>query len=144
MELNLQKFYRACNPSYTLAVANQEDRQYYIDFSSVRGGTIVEQLERTISRLSPDAPTCQLFTGHIGSGKSTELLRLQAQLQQQGFHVVYFESSKDLDMADVDITDILLSVARQVSESIEKMKIKLQPTGFKLCLKGLLMFFKLK
>jgi hypothetical protein len=136
MELNLQKFYRACNPSYTLAVANQEDRQYYIDFSSVRGGTIVEQLERTISRLSPDAPTCQLFTGHIGSGKSTELLRLQAQLQQQGFHVVYFESSKDLDMADVDITDILLSVARQVSESIEKMKIKLQPTGFKALLKG--------
>jgi hypothetical protein len=136
MELNLQKFYKACNPSYTLAVANPEDRQYYIDFSSVRGGTIVEQLERTISRLSPDAPTCQLFTGHIGSGKSTELLRLQAQLQQQGFHVVYFESSKDLDMADVDITDILLSVARQVSESIEKMKIKLQPTGFKALLKG--------
>ncbi|TAF29520.1 MAG: ATP-binding protein [Oscillatoriales cyanobacterium] len=136
MELNLQKFYTACNPSYTLAVANQEDRQYYIDFSSVRGGTIVEQLERTISRLSPDVPTCQLFTGHIGSGKSTELLRLQAQLQEQGFHVVYFESSKDLDMADVDITDILLSVARQVSESIEKMKIKLQPTGFKALLKG--------
>jgi hypothetical protein len=136
MELNLQKFYRACNPSYTLAVANQEDRQYYIDFSSVRGCTIVEQLERTISRLSPDAPTCQLFTGHIGSGKSTELLRLQAQLQQEGFHVVYFESSKDLDMADVDITDILLSVARQVSESIEKMKIKLQPAGFKALLKG--------
>ena len=102
----------------------------------MRGGTIVEQLERTISRLSPDAPTCQLFTGHIGSGKSTELLRLQAQLQQQGFHVVYFESSKDLDMADVDITDILLSVARQVSESIEKMKIKLKPTGFKALLKG--------
>ena len=136
MELNLQKFYKACNPSYTLAVANKEDRQYYIDFSSVRGGTIVEQLERTISRLSPDSPTCQLFTGHIGSGKSTELLRLQAQLQEQGFHVVYFESSKDLDMADVDITDILLSVARQVSESIEKMKIKLQPTGFKALLKG--------
>ena len=132
-ELDLQKFYKACNPSYTLAVANPEDRQYYIDFSTVRGGTIVEQLERTISRLSPDEPTCQLFTGHIGCGKSTELLRLQSELEKQGFYVVYFESSRDLDMADVDITDILLSVARQVSESIEKMKIKLQPTGFKAC-----------
>ena len=142
MELNLQKFYKACNPSYTLAVANAEDRQYYIDFSSVRGGTIVEQLERTISRLSPDVATCQLFTGHIGSGKSTELLRLQSQLQEQGFHVVYFESSKDLDMADVDITDILLTVARQVSESIEKMKIKLQPTGFKALLKGVAEVFQ--
>jgi AAA ATPase domain len=136
MELNLPQFYKACNPSYTLAVANPEDRQYYIDFSPVRGGQIVEQLERTISRLSPDEPTCQLFTGHIGCGKSTELLRLQAELEKQGFYVVYFESSKDLDMADVDITEILLSVARQVSESIEKMKIKLQPTGFKALLKG--------
>lgn len=136
MELDLQRFYKVCNPSYTIAVANSEDKKYYIEFSSVRGGTIVEQLERTISRLSPDEPTCQLFTGHIGCGKSTELLRLQSELEHQGFHVVYFESSKDLDMADVDITDILLSVARQVSESIEKLKIKLQPTGFKALLKG--------
>ncbi|MGL5058917.1 MAG: P-loop NTPase fold protein [Microcoleus sp.] len=136
MELNLQKFYKACSPSYTLSVANPEDKQYYIDFSPVRGGKIVEQLQRTIDLLSPDRPTCQLFTGHIGCGKSTELLRLQADLEQAGFHAVYFESSKDLDMADVDITDILLSVARQVSESIEKMKIKLQPTGFKALLKG--------
>ena len=70
MELDLQRFYKVCNPSYTLAVANPEDKKYYIEFSSVRGGTIVEQLERTISRLSPDEPTCQLFTGHIGCGKA--------------------------------------------------------------------------
>jgi AAA ATPase domain len=136
-KLNLPKFYKASNPSYALAVANPKDRQYYIDFSSVRGSQIVEQLERTISRLSPDEPTCQLFTGHIGCGKSTELLRLQSELEKQGFYVVYFESSKDLDMADVDITDILLSVARQVSESIEKIKIKLQLNGFKALLKGM-------
>lgn len=136
MELDLDRFYSACNPSYTLQVAKVEDRQYYIDFSSVRGGKIIEELERTIVRLSPNEATCQLFTGHIGSGKSTELLRLHAELEQQGFHVVYFESSKDLDMADVDITDILLSVARQVSESLEKRKIKLQATGFKALLRG--------
>lgn len=137
MELNLRRFFQASNPARTLVMANPEDQRYYIDFSSVRGGRIIEQLERTITRLSPDEPTCQLFTGHIGSGKSTELLRLQATLEQQGFHVVYFESSKDLDMADVDITDILMSVARQVSESLEKLKVKLQPTGFKSLLKGI-------
>lgn len=137
MELNLHRFFKASNPARTLAVANQEDQQYYIDFSSVRGGRIIEQLERTITRLSPDEPTCQLFTGHIGCGKSTELLRLQAELEGQGFHVVYFESSKDLDMADVDITDILMSVARQVSESLERLNVKLQPTGFKALLKGI-------
>ncbi|MBS0018684.1 MAG: AAA family ATPase [Arthrospira sp. SH-MAG29] len=138
MKLDLRQFFRACNPAKTIDVGNPEERKYYINFSQVRGGTLIEQIARTISRLSPDSPTCQLFTGHIGSGKSTELLRLKAELEQQEFHVVYFESSKDLDMADVDITDILLAIARQVSESVESMNIKLNPTGFKNLIQGLL------
>ncbi|MCF4968284.1 ATP-binding protein [Nostoc sp. CMAA1605] len=123
-KLNLSRFYKACNPSYTLNMGVILDRQYYIDFSDVRGCKIVEELQRTISRISPDEPTCQLFTGHIGCGKSTELQRLKAELELAGFHVVYFESSQDLDMADIDISDILLSVARQVSVSLEAIGVK--------------------
>ena len=138
MELDLSRFFKASNPAETLNVENPEDQQYYIDFSPARGGKLIEQISRTITRLSPDRPTCQLFTGHVGSGKSTELLRLQAQLKKEGFHVVYFESSKDLDMADVDITDILLAIARQVSESIELLQIKLKPKCFKSLLSGVI------
>jgi hypothetical protein len=130
MDLHLLTFFKACNPAKTLIVGNPDDRQYYIDFSSVRGGRIIEALGRTITRLSPDEPTCQLFTGHIGCGKSTELFRLKAQLEQQQFHVVYFESSQDLDMADVDISDILLSIAKSVSESLEAIGIHLRPQYF--------------
>ena len=130
MKLHLLNFFKACNPAKTLVVGNPEDRQYYIDFSSVRGGRIIEALGRTIIRLSPEEPTCQLFTGHIGCGKSTELFRLKAQLEQHEFHVVYFESSKDLDMADVDISDILVSIARSVSESLESIGIHLRPRYF--------------
>jgi hypothetical protein len=130
MKLDLTKFYQACDPSKTLVVENAEDRQYYIDFSSVRGGKIIAELERAIALYSPDKPTCQLFTGHVGCGKSTELLRLKAELEKKGFHVVYFNSSHDMDMADVDITDILLAIAREVSESLEAIKIKLNPGYF--------------
>ncbi len=130
MKLDFSRFYKACNPAKTLSVGNPEDRQYYIDFSSVRGGKIIETIGRTITRISPDEPTCQLFTGHIGCGKSTELLRLKSELEQQEFHVVYFESSQDLDMADVDISDILLAIARQVSESLETSDIHLKPGYF--------------
>ncbi|MGJ5673352.1 MAG: P-loop NTPase fold protein [Nostochopsis sp.] len=122
--LNLQRFYQACNPSKTLVMGDASDRQYYIDFSDVRGCKIVEELQRTIVRISPNDPTCQLFTGHIGCGKSTELQRLKTELEQTGFHVVYFESSQDLDMADIDVSDILLSIARQVSTSLEAINIK--------------------
>ncbi|GAA6618670.1 P-loop NTPase fold protein [Scytonema sp. NUACC26] len=128
--LNLSRFFKACNPSKTLVMGDASDRQYYIDFSTVRGCKIVEELQRTIARISPDEPTCQLFTGHIGCGKSTELQRLKAELELGGFHVVYFESSQDLDMADIDVSDILLSVARQVSSSLETINIKVRPSYF--------------
>jgi len=130
MLLDLERFYQACNPSRPLIIGNASDRRYYIDFAAVRGGKIIEALQRTIAKISPDAPTCQLFTGHLGCGKSTELLRLKAELEVQQFHVVYFESTHVLEMADVDVTDILLAIAGQVSESLEAMKIRLKPTYF--------------
>ena len=46
------------------------------------------------------------------------------------FHVVYFESSQSLDLADIDITDILLAIAREVSQSLEAAEIKLKPGYF--------------
>ncbi|HEY9693171.1 MAG TPA: P-loop NTPase fold protein [Oculatellaceae cyanobacterium] len=130
MNLDLQRFYQSCDPSHTLILENPEERKYYIDFASVRGGKVIEALARTIARLSPDKPTCQLFTGHIGCGKSTELRRLEADLKEVGFHVVYFESTEDLDMTDVDVTDILLATLKPVSESLEKIGIKLKPGYF--------------
>ncbi|MEH1942201.1 MAG: P-loop NTPase fold protein [Nostoc sp.] len=130
MLLDLERFYQACNPSRPLIIGNASDRRYYIDFAAVRGGKIIEALQRTIARISPDIPTCQLFTGHLGCGKSTELLRLKAELEVQQFHVVYFESTHVLEMADVDVTDILLAIAGQVSQSLEAMKIRLKPTYF--------------
>ncbi|BAZ13384.1 hypothetical protein NIES4071_52230 [Calothrix sp. NIES-4071] len=138
MIIDLQKFYQACNPSKALAVADALDQKYYIDFSSVRGGKIIEELKENITFFSPNEPTCELFTGHLGCGKSTELLRLKHQLEVAGFHVVYFESSQDLEMGDVDIGDILLSVARRVSESLdslEKLEIP-EPKGLKKILHG--------
>jgi len=135
MNLNLERFFDACNPGTTIDMGNAEDRRYYIDFATVRSGKVIEALKRTISRISPHKYTCQLFTGHIGCGKSTELLRLKAELEEVGFHVVCFEATEDLDVADVDLTDILLAIAHQVSESLEKSKVKLQPRGFQAFLK---------
>ncbi|ALF56440.1 KAP family P-loop domain-containing protein [Nostoc piscinale CENA21] len=130
MPLDLERFYQACNPSRPLVMGDASDRRYYIDFAAVRGGKIIEALLRTITRISPDTPTCQLFTGHLGCGKSTELLRLKAELEEQKFQVVYFESTHVLEMADVDVTDILLAIAGQVSESLEANKIRLKPSYF--------------
>jgi hypothetical protein len=113
--LNLQQFYDACDPTQPL-----RDRRYYIDFSAVRGGDLVQELERKIVRLARNHPTTQLFTGHIGCGKSTELFRLKAALERRNYEVIYFESDRDLEMADVEISDILLSVAHNLTAHLEK------------------------
>ena len=135
MGFDLGRFFRACNPSKTLNLASPNDGKYYIDFSKVRGSDLVRELKRTIT-FSGQEPTCQLFTGHIGCGKSTELSRLQQTLEAEGYHVVYFESTDDLDMGDVDISDILLAIAKQVSKSLEAANLRLTPNRFQQMLQG--------
>ncbi len=102
--LDFREFFNACNPTKTINYADPRERQYYVDFSSVRGGKLIEQMARHI-KLSREA-TCQLFTGYIGCGKSTELLRLKAELEQQLFHVVYFKAEEEVDILDVEVSDI--------------------------------------
>lgn len=116
MTIDIKAFNRACNPKKTLNIANPEDQKLYIDFSTVRGGKIIEEMCDEITEWSEDEPTCQLFTGHIGCGKSTELLRLKSQLEEKDFYVVYFESQ--LEAGDVDISDILIAMTRQILEQL--------------------------
>ncbi|MEG4206958.1 AAA family ATPase [Microcoleus sp. Pol7_A1] len=136
MNLDFDRFCDACNPSHSLILGNAEDRRYYIDFAEVRGEKVINALKRTITVMGRDKPTCQLFTGHIGCGKSTELSQLEKELTDEGFHVVYFESTQDLDEMDLDLTDIMLAIARRVTQSLEEGKISLQPQRFKEFLKN--------
>jgi len=136
MAIDLLKFYQASDPSRTLFMSNEADKRYYIDFSTVRGGDIIGKLKQKITFFQPNEPTCTLFTGHIGCGKSTELLKLKAEIEAQGFHVVYFESSDDLEMTDVDIADVLLAIARRVSQSLDKIILDEPPNQFNQLLEG--------
>lgn len=140
--LDLNRFYKACNPSRPLAVSNPEDLRYFVNFSAVRGGDMVQELGRTIALLYPDQPTAQLFTGHVGSGKSTELLRLKSNLESQAFHVVYFQSDQDLEMGNVEVTNVLMAITRRVSESLEEIGIRLRPGYFERLLQDLSQIFQ--
>ena len=60
MSVNVKTFYQATNPGKALFTDNQEiEEKYYIDFSSVRGGKIIEDLKDNIAMWSPD---CLLYT----------------------------------------------------------------------------------
>ncbi|MBP0015879.1 MAG: AAA family ATPase [Roseofilum sp. SBFL] len=117
------RFLKASRPSDTIDVSKPEQKKLYIDFTEVRGDTVITELFEHITEVYPDEPTCNLFTGHIGCGKSTELLKLKAQLEEIGFYTIYFASSEDLELADVDIGDVLLAIARRISQGLEELQL---------------------
>jgi hypothetical protein len=105
----LDDIYNAFNPMPLPAGAPQ-----YVDFTKVRGGNNVSiDLGKKVCK--SNVPTCQLFSGHLGGGKSTELLKLKAELEGKGFTVVYFSADDDdINTEDVEYVDILLACTRHL------------------------------
>jgi len=136
MTIDFKQLFNAANPSRALRADLPEDQQYYIDFSEVRGGRVVEDMQDNITLFSDDKPTCQLFTGHIGCGKSTELSQLQQSLERLGYRVVYFESSENLEMADVDVGDILMAIAQRLFTRLAEWRVTMEAKGFRALLAG--------
>ena len=112
--------FRAVDPSNALSF--DDDR--YVDLTEARGNEdVISELFDTIEW--SEERTAQLFTGHRGCGKSTELLRLKERLEKADFAIVYFEADDILDLNDISYTDILLAIARQVHSGFQEMGLAL-------------------
>jgi AAA ATPase domain len=111
----LKRLYAAFDPFKPLPAGDPA----YTDFEHVRGdGNILEELGTEI--LSLERNTYQLYSGHRGAGKSTELLRLQKHLEDNGCFVVYFDADEqDIDIQNAQYTDILLACTRHLLERLQ-------------------------
>ncbi len=112
----LKHLYNAFDPFRPLPAGDPN----YVDCREVRGdGDILEDLGNRL-QLS-NQKTCQLYSGHRGAGKSTELLRLKDALEKQKFFVVYFAADEeDIESEDAQYTDILLACTRHLLEDLQK------------------------
>ncbi len=111
----LKKIYNAFDPGLPLRAGDPA----YTECHEVRGDqAILKELGREI--LLSDRPTSQLYAGHRGSGKSTELLRLKKHLEENDCKVVYFAANEeDIDPEDVRYSDILLACTRHLLEELK-------------------------
>ena len=129
MSYDLKRIYQVFDP----APLTEDETDLYVDLDKVRGSSgLVNKLAQTI-RLS-GKPTCQLLAGHRGSGKSTELQRLQGKLESgpEKFFTVFCEILEDIEPNDVDFPDVLIAIIRQMAEQFHKrLKIRLKPGYFK-------------
>lgn len=113
---NLESLH-ACNPSFSICL--QTDANYYVDLVGGRGEDVVKKLRRAIA-LSPNKPTFQLMAGHLGSGKTAELLRLKVELEQQGFVVIYCAADEYLQLDDIGLTELWLVISNLILQRREQ------------------------
>ena len=90
----------------------------YVDCEEVRGRwNVVRELGHQITRSKK--PTCQLYSGHRGVGKTTELLRLRDFLEGKGYKVVYFAvDDEDVETQDAEYADILFACTKNLVQAV--------------------------
>jgi hypothetical protein len=85
-------------------------------------------MARAFQRADPNRPEYKLFTGHRGVGKSTELLRVRQLLErpapgERPFQVIYFDVVKHLDIADLEMADLLVLTAAEVQRQLKEANL---------------------
>lgn len=113
----LSQLYNAFNPFEPLPAGDIR----YVDCQDVRGDAdILTELGNKMQLTNTN--TCQLYSGHRGGGKSTELLRLKKYLENRQFYVVYFAADEeDIDSEDAQYTDILLACTRRLIKDLRSI-----------------------
>ncbi len=122
-------YFNLCNPEEPLQPENA--RNVDIDNLSpdkpVRGlnwaDTLAKYIEfSSLTDPAAEKPACVLFTGLPGSGKSTELLRLQNRLQKKdgaNLLAVLIKAENLLDLTDtIDVSDIYVSILYEVERRV--------------------------
>ncbi|MFO0170943.1 MAG: P-loop NTPase fold protein [Aphanizomenon sp.] len=97
--------------------------QYYVDLSAVRKTLAVDRISTILDLQEADNFSTLLFTGHRGSGKSTELKRIQ-KIWKESYHVIYLEVNEETDINDANYTDLYLIVIKQVEFALRKLGLK--------------------
>jgi energy-coupling factor transporter ATP-binding protein EcfA2 len=116
----LKSAYNAC----TLGPLDGERiEQYYVDLSAVRKTLAVDRISTILDLQEADNFSTILFTGHRGSGKSTELKRIQ-KIWKESYHVIYLEVNEETDINDANYTDLYLIVIKQVEFALRKLGLK--------------------
>lgn len=73
-------------------------------------------------KINIDEPQKVLFMGHRGSGKSTELYRFGKSIEDE-FKVINFSVKDKIDIVDLEYTDLIFVILRELFEEAEKDKI---------------------
>lgn len=125
MDSPLAKLFQACDP---MLPATSEQ---YVECSAVRGGhAFTERFCGALRNSGTNGSFLRfLVTGHVGGGKSSELVHLRAELErmEKPYLVVMMDAKEYIDDNDVTPNDILLAVISELAATVkEKTGVELK------------------
>jgi hypothetical protein len=133
MELELPKLLHLANECDPIKPATY---QQYVDCAGVRGSReFIEALRKEVI-LSAVGQTYAraLFSGHVGTGKSSELARLKTELEAGNPKVlaIIVDAKDYVNEYDADMTDILLGIVAEFGSALpEQISRSMKPKFFR-------------
>lgn len=98
---------------------------FFVDLSQARGDNVIKRIYRDLNVdntgivRTPANNSYLLLTGHIGSGKSTELRGMRQYLDHKDrYFVVYIDCVKDLDINNLKYSDVLMAAAAALTQKL--------------------------
>ena len=109
-----------------------EKNEFYTDFSGFRKGFNEKKIFKYLN-INPTTKECnkisqtlKLFlSGHRGTGKTTELLKLKNEIDETTcFFTVFCDlSDEELDVNNIDFIDIIILILEKLTETLKERKI---------------------
>lgn len=122
----LARFIRAVQDAKPLDISKEEDKTRYITKLQDGSRDALSYLKSEITHREGDG--VYLLTGQIGSGKSTELLRLKAQMDGPDCKVYYCDLGDWLNLnAPIDLASMLLGMIGSWVEKVGSLHGKRTP-----------------
>ena len=125
----IQRLVALCDPQKPLG----GDDPHYVSLDAARGDqACVALLHRRL--LTSGERSCQLFTGFPGTGKTTELRRIQRKIHEgqlpDGGYVVFVPFGEYIDLfRPISVTDVLRVLAFCISQEADRVEQVTTPPG---------------
>jgi hypothetical protein len=119
---NIKDAYRVCDVR-PLEEA-EELAKYYYDLSGIRYSQAIGEVSFILDNLRQGENKTILFTGHRGSGKTTELKKITDEWSKNYF-IIFFNADEELNINDARYTDLYLAIIKQVESQLRHKGIGL-------------------
>lgn len=111
-----------------------ETDNFFIDFSGLRKGFHENKIFKTLN-ITPvsykcnklTSPTRIFLSGHRGTGKTTELLKLKNEIDKTNCFLTVFcdLSREELDMNNIDFVDIIIFMLERLVKELENKNVNI-------------------